>query len=254
VPANALSRFPSVSTDGRYVSFESSASDLVAGDTNGLLDVFRRDLLTGTTTRVNVEDVPLGDRFPALGSAISGDGRFVSYWAPVPNERGSGRVFLRDFASGRTTLASADPWGQPPLHDAFVDSTFSGDGRYIAIVSDDDLVELQGSSEGADNVYVRFTAQPDVTSVAPSSVARGATQTVTMNGAGFLGGLTVAVNGEGVTVTSTTVVSATQLQVTLTVAPDAATGVRNITLNNVGTGPGPDKGSFGGCTSCLTIT
>ena len=47
---------PSISADGRYVAFESAASNLVAGDTNGSWDVFRRDLATGDIVRVSVAD------------------------------------------------------------------------------------------------------------------------------------------------------------------------------------------------------
>jgi hypothetical protein len=46
---------PSISADGRYVAFESLASNLVPGDTNGTQDVFVRDLLTGTITRVSTD-------------------------------------------------------------------------------------------------------------------------------------------------------------------------------------------------------
>src|SRR5439155_25296092 len=45
---------PSISADGRYVAFDSQASNLVKGDTNGAIDVFVRDRLTGTTERVSV--------------------------------------------------------------------------------------------------------------------------------------------------------------------------------------------------------
>ena len=45
---------PALSGDGRYVAFVSSASDLVAGDGNGVADVFVRDLVGGTTSRVSL--------------------------------------------------------------------------------------------------------------------------------------------------------------------------------------------------------
>jgi Tol biopolymer transport system component len=46
----------SVSEDGRYVAFSSSATDLVTGDTNGCVDVFLRDRVAGTTVRISVGD------------------------------------------------------------------------------------------------------------------------------------------------------------------------------------------------------
>jgi len=53
--ANASSEFPKISADGRFVAFYSSASNLVAGDTNDAVDIFVHDRLTGETTRVSVD-------------------------------------------------------------------------------------------------------------------------------------------------------------------------------------------------------
>jgi hypothetical protein len=54
IQANNTSEAPAISADGRFVAFESGASNLVAGDTNGLGDVFVHDLATGVTERVSV--------------------------------------------------------------------------------------------------------------------------------------------------------------------------------------------------------
>jgi len=51
--ANNTSNLPALSGDGRFVVFESRATNLVAGDTNARLDVFRHDLVTGETVRAN---------------------------------------------------------------------------------------------------------------------------------------------------------------------------------------------------------
>jgi Tol biopolymer transport system component len=52
--ANTESRHPSISANGRYVAFVSTATNLVAGDTNNKEDVFRWDRFSGTITRVSV--------------------------------------------------------------------------------------------------------------------------------------------------------------------------------------------------------
>src|SRR5439155_26319375 len=52
-PGNNVSRDPSVSANGRYVAFASFATDLVDGDTNGMSDVFVRDMQAGTTALVS---------------------------------------------------------------------------------------------------------------------------------------------------------------------------------------------------------
>ncbi len=71
--ANAFCGNPSISADGRFVAFDSSASNLVLDDTNSTQDVFVRDLLTHTTTRVSLgasgqqTDLGGGSRNPSMG-------------------------------------------------------------------------------------------------------------------------------------------------------------------------------------------
>ena len=64
------SNFPSISADGRFVAFESFASDLVPGDTNNTSDIFVRDTLTNTTTRVSVDSAGnqrnIDSKFPSI--------------------------------------------------------------------------------------------------------------------------------------------------------------------------------------------
>ena len=89
-PGNAACGLPQISADGRFVAFDSDASDLVAADTNMNRDVFVRDLTHATTERVTLDSSGgETDGFARLGS-ISADGRFVS------------------FSSSATTLVSGD--------------------------------------------------------------------------------------------------------------------------------------------------
>jgi len=79
-PANAKCSRPMVSPDGNWVVFESRASDLVAGDTNGLEDVFVYDVGTTSVTRLSLD--PGGTELFGVKSvcaAVSGNGRFVTY-------------------------------------------------------------------------------------------------------------------------------------------------------------------------------
>jgi TonB family protein len=76
VQANSGSCSPSISADGRYVAFESSADNLVPGDTNGTLDVFVNDRLTGRTTWVSGNAESNANR---RNISISADGRFVAF-------------------------------------------------------------------------------------------------------------------------------------------------------------------------------
>jgi Tol biopolymer transport system component len=109
-----------MSNDGRYVAFNSAASNLVAGDTNGREDIFVRDLETGETSLVSLDES--GQQFPShtFLSDISGDGRFVLF-----DTTGDDRLLLRDLSAGSTEFI-ADYNGL---------GTVSGDGRYVAFPS-----------------------------------------------------------------------------------------------------------------------
>ncbi|MEG4520595.1 MULTISPECIES: calcium-binding protein [unclassified Microcoleus] len=79
---------PSISADGRFVAFLSDASNLVPGDTNNTADIFMRDLLTNTTTRLSVDSA--GNQGNAstqdfASPSISADGRFVAFASGASN-------------------------------------------------------------------------------------------------------------------------------------------------------------------------
>ena len=119
-PANGASGEPAISADGRLVAFSSDASDLVAGDTNTLTDVFVRNLTADTTIRVSVgaSGTQLaGGR--SVEPAISADGRTVAFRVAGDHDRswnaGDSQVYVRDLA-GSTNSASLAPTagGAPP--------------------------------------------------------------------------------------------------------------------------------------------
>src|SRR5438270_3083071 len=76
---NGNSVSPAISTNGRYVVFESEASNLVANDTNGVSDVFLRDLQTGTTTLISVNSAGAGGNGASTSPLISPDGRYLAF-------------------------------------------------------------------------------------------------------------------------------------------------------------------------------
>src|SRR5262249_8085836 len=76
---NAEARGPGLPPDARFVSFDSLASNLVAGDTNGVLDVFLRDRNTGTTTRVSVDSSGAQGNGASSSPSLSADGRYVAF-------------------------------------------------------------------------------------------------------------------------------------------------------------------------------
>jgi Tol biopolymer transport system component len=84
----SLTRGPAISADGRYIAFQTDASNLVAGDDNDAVDVFLRDLKTGSTIRLNsaaaTEDGPCQDCGSSL-PALSADGRVVAFQSSPVN-------------------------------------------------------------------------------------------------------------------------------------------------------------------------
>lgn len=79
VQGDGWSGAASISTDGRFVAFSSSASTLVVGDTNGYIDVFVRDLVAGATERVSVSGTGAEGNDDSFLGAISPNGRFVGF-------------------------------------------------------------------------------------------------------------------------------------------------------------------------------
>jgi len=77
---NGPSSNPTITPDGRWLVFESAASDLVANDTNGVIDVFVRDLVSGVTVLASV-----GETNKSGSPSITPDGRFVAYVTVIPN-------------------------------------------------------------------------------------------------------------------------------------------------------------------------
>ena len=120
-PANGPSAFPSLSADGRYVVFESAATNLVVGDTNGFDDVFLHDCVIGTTRRVSVDSNEVQGNGASYDAAISADGLKVTFTSAATNlavldGNGVRDVFLRDRGNWQN-LGGATPgaYGLPSL-------------------------------------------------------------------------------------------------------------------------------------------
>ena len=141
---NAASRSPTMTPDGRYVAFVSAANNLVAGDTNGIPDVFVRDLRDNLTTLVSVGALSTITIYLAAGSeapAISADGRFVAFYSSatnlVPGVPTGGDVYVRDLVAGTTAWASSAAraavqaiWGQ--TNASSFNHALSADGQFVA--------------------------------------------------------------------------------------------------------------------------
>ena len=116
---NFGSHYPYLTADGRYVTFGSFASNLVAGDTNGFVDIFVHDRETGETTRVSVSSTGVqGNSDSYSPSSISDDGRYVAFYSDASNlvvddTNGCRDIFVHDRQSGQTERVSVEK-GEPP--------------------------------------------------------------------------------------------------------------------------------------------
>ena len=94
------SQRPSISADGRYVAFESDASNLVSGDTNYHPDIFVHDRQTGQTTRVSVASDGTQANGHSFDPSISADGRYVAFGSEADNlvsgDTGRFDIFVRE--------------------------------------------------------------------------------------------------------------------------------------------------------------
>jgi len=136
---NSDSYSPSISADGRFVAFSSLASNFVPGDTNNYADIFVRDRLTNTTTRVSVDSAGnLGNR-DSYSPSISADGRFVAFYSEasklVPGDTDeNGDIFVRDRLTNTTTPVSVNSAGNQTSSESNFPS-ISADGRFVAFES-----------------------------------------------------------------------------------------------------------------------
>ena len=156
--ADGSSEYSAISSDGRYMAFHSSASNLVTGDSNGVQDVFDHDRQTGVTERLSVAtDGAQGSR-GSLHPAISQDGRFVAFdsWAPdLVAEDTNDRVdvFVRDRQTNNTERVSLSGSGVEG-NDTSWYPAISADGRFVAFQSFASNL-VSGDSNNVEDVFVR---------------------------------------------------------------------------------------------------
>jgi uncharacterized repeat protein (TIGR01451 family) len=125
---------PSISADGRFVAFDSNATNLVRGDRNNAPDVFVRDRVTGTTTRVSVTST--GAEASGTQPSISADGRFVAFLSFADNlapgdSNFTADVFVHDRQTGVTQRISQAPDGSDAQGQSLFAPQLSADGRFV---------------------------------------------------------------------------------------------------------------------------
>jgi len=154
--ADGSSREPAISADGRFVAFESAASNLVSGDTNGENDIFVHDRQTGATERVSVDAAGSQADGGSNAPAISADGRFVAFQSEASNlvsgdSNGQSDVFVHDRQTGITERVSVDSAGSQ-ADGSSTSPAISADGRFVAFASASKLVP--DDTSGGSDVFV----------------------------------------------------------------------------------------------------
>jgi hypothetical protein len=152
-----------VSNDGRWVGFQSYATNLVPGDTNGRMDVFLTDMVAGTTERVSVSSLGMqGDGMSYFGSMTS-DGRFIAYATSstnlVPYDVGLRWDILRFDRLSRTTIRLSVTDGGIEGDGDSQNPSISDGARAVAF--DSFATNLVASdSNGRPDVFVRQSPVP----------------------------------------------------------------------------------------------
>jgi len=152
------SGYASITSNGRYVVFSSAAGNLVSYDTNGISDVFRRDLRSGTTELISVPiRVPglISMRGPTVGASkpvITANGRWIAFDSAsvdlvVGDTNQTRKIFVRDMNHGVTLLASVGAYRS-------FSPSLSANGRRVAFISHAADV-MPGRTNVLGDVFVR---------------------------------------------------------------------------------------------------
>ena len=162
--STSANTFSGISRDGRFVAFFSFASNLVAGDTNGVFDIFVHDLVSGVTERVSVDSAGVEGNGRSLLPAISRDGHFVAFYSLATNlvagdTNGSDDVFVHDRQSGATVRVSVDSGGTQG-NGSSLRPAISGDGCIVTFDSSASNL-VAGDTNNTSDVFVHDLGDTD---------------------------------------------------------------------------------------------
>lgn len=149
-----------ISTNNRYALFESSASNLVPGDTNGSSDIFVRDLLQGTTLLVSANTSGTPANGASSSPAMTPDGRYVAFASYatdlVPGDTNRIQdVFVRDLRKGLTWPVSGGAAATFSTQGSEA-PVMTPDGRFVAFVSGaTNVVPGVSPRNGGTEIYLR---------------------------------------------------------------------------------------------------
>ena len=172
VAGNDLAITPAFSPDGSWIAFASTASNLVAGDTNGTWDIFVKNLASGAVVRASTDPTGAQGQGDSLQPVFSPDGSKVMFMSGasnlVPGDTNLwDDIFIKDLASGAISRVSTDSSGSEA--DGFsVGAVFSPDGTKVAFVSYATNL-VQDDANGMADVFVKDLITGQITLVSTDS-------------------------------------------------------------------------------------
>jgi subtilisin family serine protease len=200
--ANGASFDHVISADGQHVAFESQATNLVIGDTNGVMDVFVRDLTNNTTTRVSIHSNGTQATMLCVRPSISKDGRLVAFQTDSPNlvsndTNGAADIFVHDRdpsndgvyddptdrSTGRVSLTTSGGQSNGPSFAPWI----SANGRYVAFESNATNLVI-GDNNGDTDIYI-FDRQATMNRLRRATLNEGGAEA---NGSSFEPSLTAS--------------------------------------------------------------
>lgn len=214
VQGNCVSARPTISGTGRYIAFDSCATNWpeVAGKTFAVQDVFVHDRATGITTWVNppTQAAPNGfNNHHSAYASISGDGRYVAFGSQATTQPqnighfGSSEIYVRDTCAGgpigcapATQWANPQPFVEGEPSDAF-SPQISADGQFVAYESRSTLL-VPGDTNGAVDIFVFNRRTSGITRV---NVSGAGLQALTTGPTTCSGSLHASISGDGRLVT-----------------------------------------------------
>ena len=176
---DGLSYARAISADGRYVAFYSAATNLVSGDTNGLLDSFIKDTVSGRTTRISTDSTGGQGNNISYVTALSADGRYAAFHSYADNlvsgdTNGWCDGFIKDTVTGTTTRISTDSIGNQANDLSYV-TALSGDGRFVAFVSNATNLAGTDANGNLGDAFVKDTVSGITTRMSIDSSGTSAT-------------------------------------------------------------------------------
>jgi uncharacterized delta-60 repeat protein len=187
--ADPLGDLARISTDNTHVSFTSYATNLVVNDTNNLVDVFVKNLITGATTLVSSNSAGVQANTGGAVSSISANGRYVSFHSDATNLSAADTnanfdVYLKDTTTGITTLVSSSASGIVGNGLSWYGS-ISADGNFVAFESDS--TNLVSDSNFSTDIFVKNITTGAIQRVSTSSTgleSNGLSQNVSFSADG----------------------------------------------------------------------